>query len=117
MTRGPETTAPELLAIPPAEPAAHLALGRMRARLSELGGRLVALGRPLVAASRARLGLLASQIDALSPLAVLGRGYAIALHEATGRALVRATDAAPGDAVLLRLHDGRLHTRVERRGS
>lgn len=92
----------------------RLALGRTRARLAELAGRMAALGRPLVAASRARLSALTSQLDALSPLAVLGRGYAIALHGASGKALLRAGDAAPGDAVVLHLHEGRLHTRVER---
>lgn len=93
----------------------RLALGRTRAHLAELAGRVMAFGRPLLATARARLGALASQLDALSPLAVLGRGYAIALHGATGKALLRATDAATGDAVVLRLHQGRLHTRVERK--
>lgn len=74
-------------------------------RIEENAGRLVP-------ARRAALAALASRLSALSPLAVLGRGYAIALHEPTGRALVRAADADVGDRVVVRLADGALETEV-----
>jgi hypothetical protein len=35
------------------------------------------------------------------------------LHEPTGRALLRASDAKPGDDLQVRLHDGTLRARVE----
>lgn len=54
----------------------------------------------------------AERLDAISPLAVLGRGYAIALRE--GRAVRRATDVAPGDGLEVRLHEGSVEVVVER---
>jgi exodeoxyribonuclease VII large subunit len=84
-----------------------------RARLSELRARLRAQAGALSVRHRARLSEQAARLHALSPLAVLSRGYAIALHEPTGRALLRAADAAPGDALRLRLHEGELRARVE----
>jgi exodeoxyribonuclease VII large subunit len=84
-----------------------------RARLRELRGRLHAQAGSLITSQRAHLAQQAARLHALSPLAVLSRGYAIALHERTGRALLRAGDAQAGDRVLLRLHEGVLRTRVE----
>ena len=50
----------------------------------------------------------------MSPLKVLGRGYAIPRRE-DGRVLTSAGDAAAGDRLLLRLSDGTLRCRVEAR--
>jgi len=85
-----------------------------RAHLGELTGRLLSQGRGLGANRRARLSELAGRLHALSPLSVLGRGYAIALHARTGRALVRAQDASDGDELRLRLHEGELRARVSK---
>ena len=52
-----------------------------------------------------RLGRLAAALDAMSPLKVLGRGYAIA-RKADGTVLTSVKDAVPGDALSLRLADG-----------
>jgi exodeoxyribonuclease VII large subunit len=93
----------------------RLSFARDRARLFELWGRLRAQARPLVTRRRAELAEHGARLQALSPLAVLARGYAIALHERTGRALLRASEAAPGERVRLRLHEGTLPTRVEAR--
>jgi exodeoxyribonuclease VII large subunit len=92
----------------------RLIVAQDRARLHELRGRLQTLARALSRHKRADLAQLAARLDALSPLSVLSRGYAIALHEPSGRALLRAGDARPGDRVRLRLHEGELLTRVER---
>jgi exodeoxyribonuclease VII large subunit len=62
--------------------------------------------------ARQRLGLAAASLDALSPLAVLQRGYAIAL-DSKGQLLRDAKSVSPGDEVRLRLARGRLQTRVE----
>jgi exodeoxyribonuclease VII large subunit len=59
-----------------------------------------------------RLGLAAAALDALSPLAVLQRGYAIAQHQ-DGRLLRDAEDAAVGDLLKVRLAKGALSARVE----
>src|SRR5687768_5440181 len=61
---------------------------------------------------RERLGLAAASLDALSPLGVLQRGYAIA-QDASGKPLRDASSVATGDAVSVRLAKGRLNTRVE----
>ena len=59
------------------------------------------------------MATLTSRLDALSPLSVLGRGYAIAIHEGSGKALRRADEAAPGDRIRIRLSEGQLQARVE----
>jgi len=61
---------------------------------------------------RERLGLAAASLDALSPLGVLQRGYAIA-QDASGKPLRDAASVAAGDAVSVRLAKGKLNTRVE----
>ncbi|HEX6648111.1 MAG TPA: exodeoxyribonuclease VII large subunit [Pyrinomonadaceae bacterium] len=61
---------------------------------------------------RERLGLAAASLDALSPLGVLQRGYAIA-QDASGKLLRDAASVSEGDAVSVRLAKGRLNTRVE----
>ena len=55
----------------------------------------------------------ARTLQAVSPLATLDRGYAIAF-DAKGRVLRRAADVAPGDAVRIRLADGEFPARVDK---
>lgn len=62
--------------------------------------------------ARARLAVAVASLDALSPLAVLKRGYAIA-SDRRGKLLRDARDAQTGDAVHLRLSEGALRCRVE----
>jgi exodeoxyribonuclease VII large subunit len=62
---------------------------------------------------RERLALAAASLDALSPLAVLQRGYAIA-QDAAGKPLRDASSVKEGDEVSVRLAKGRLGTRIER---
>ena len=64
-----------------------------------------------VAGQRERFARLAAALDALSPLKVLGRGYAIARKE-DGRVIASAADAVPGEDFTLRLADGELPCRV-----
>jgi len=61
---------------------------------------------------RERLALAAASLDALSPLGVLQRGYAIA-QDASGKLLRDAASVAQGDEVSVRLAKGKLKTRVE----
>lgn len=60
---------------------------------------------------RERLGLAAASLDALSPLGVLQRGYAIA-QDASGKLVRDAASVKAGDEVSVRLARGRLNTRV-----
>jgi exodeoxyribonuclease VII large subunit len=61
---------------------------------------------------RERLGLAAASLDAMSPLAVLKRGYAIA-QDSTGKLVRDAAVVAIGDEVQVHLAKGKLKTRVE----
>lgn len=58
-----------------------------------------------------RLVSLSGKLDALSPLKVLSRGYAIPQHD--GEVVKSVTAVAPGDALELRMSDGTLHCTVQ----
>lgn len=51
------------------------------------------------------------RLEALSPVAVLGRGYAVALHE--GRAVRDAAALHPGARIQVRLHTGQVGAVVD----
>ena len=83
-----------------------------RERLARLQARLAPAMERRVARDRARLGRVAGQLDALSPLAVLGRGYAMA-RDAGGRVLRTQADFPPGTRFTLTVADGPVAARVE----
>lgn len=60
---------------------------------------------------RQRFGALASKLDALSPLKVLGRGYAIP-RKGDGSVVRSTADVSPGDALKLRVADGEINCQV-----
>ncbi len=100
---------------PELQAAVRTLLRRRLERARDHRSRLDLALEALLARRRHELAVLVGRLDALSPLAVLSRGYAIALHAGTGRALTRSLDAAPGDEVRLRLAEGVLVVRVEGR--
>lgn len=61
----------------------------------------------------ARLDRLAASLNALSPLAVLNRGYAIVRSD-EGRIVTSYAQAEVGDALTIHLADGSIQTRVTR---
>ncbi|MCP1315416.1 exodeoxyribonuclease VII large subunit [Halomonas sp. 707D7] len=83
-------------------------------RLTQLSRRLEGAMTRGLHDHRARLNSAARELNAVSPLAVLGRGYAIAQDEA-GQVVRRAKDVTPGQALSLRLGEGRLSVEVKRR--
>lgn len=87
-------------------------LAGARVSLGPLEVRLGAAMRRAVHASKRDLAGLATSLDALSPLAVLGRGYAIATNE-RGRVIRSAGEVAPGDRVKVRVHEGAFVAVVE----
>jgi exodeoxyribonuclease VII large subunit len=94
-----------------------------RRRLAEIRGRLTTVdGRLRAAVVRrhdredARFRNVAAQLDALSPLAVLGRGYAVCWDEKRTRALRDATDVTAGDRVFVTLARGELDCEVRSAG-
>ncbi len=64
---------------------------------------------------RRALEVLQGKLAALDPKSVLVRGYAIATHRETGRAVRSASEVAPGDAVDVRVADGAFGTVVKGR--
>ena len=94
-------------------PSIRLALARRRLEVASQS--LSRLAHAALAARRTRLDRAAARLDALSPLAVLNRGYAlIYLEGGTGaRQLLRnATDAHPGQTIRARLADGSVTAEV-----
>ncbi|OGL67985.1 MAG: exodeoxyribonuclease VII large subunit [Candidatus Tectomicrobia bacterium RIFCSPLOWO2_12_FULL_69_37] len=75
--------------------------------------RLIAAQARLRERKEAALAAGAGRLEAVSPLAVLARGYSLAYRERDGALLREAAQAAPGDRVRLRLHRGTLACRVE----
>ena len=61
---------------------------------------------------RHHVARLAAQLDALSPLRVLERGYAVPSGP-DGRVLKRRAEFRPGEPFTLRVADGRVAARVE----
>lgn len=77
-----------------------------RTRLAQLQKQLASAMRQRLAADRERFAKRAAALDAMSPLKVLGRGYALVKN---GQKLVKSTnDAKPGDRLTLQLSDGTL---------
>ncbi len=76
-----------------------------RARMTSAAHSLAAATTEHLRARRRTLGALAGRLNALSPLATLERGYAVARDEA-GRTLASVADFATGEGFTLRVRDG-----------
>ena len=70
-----------------------------------------AAGRDITGRRRTRIQGMAGALSALSPLAVLARGYAVAQDEA-GRTLSSVDDFPPGREFALRVRDGSIRATV-----
>jgi len=79
-------------------------------RVDELTARLPEAARRLLERLELRLSATAGKLDAISPLKVLSRGYAIATR--AGTVLTKASQAKTGDAIRVRLHEGELSCEV-----
>jgi exodeoxyribonuclease VII large subunit len=88
-------------------------LAASRARFESLNNSRDAAMAARVQAAQRKFGLAAAALDAMSPLRVLERGYAIA-QDAQGRVVREANETSIGDELRLRLWKGELDCRVER---
>jgi len=91
-------------------PAVRLAQARQRLVTAEQ--ELGRLGMAVVTARAARLERVEARLQALSPLAVLGRGYAL-VYAADGRLLRDAAEVRSGETVRARLGRGAVTAEVK----
>ena len=91
-------------------------LEQLKTRLLEMGGlaedRVRTAVEGLVRRERHRADRLGAQLDALSPLRILDRGYAVPV-DPDGNVLKRRADFRPGAPFRLRVADGDVGARVE----
>jgi exodeoxyribonuclease VII large subunit len=87
-------------------------LGTLRTRLATADGRLGAALSRRRHACETRTRDAAARLDSLSPLAVLGRGYAVCWNADRTRIVRDAASVAPGDEVRVTLNRGELRCEV-----
>lgn len=83
-----------------------------RRALSALARRSVLAARGVVTHGRLTVEGTAGRLHALSPLAVLGRGYAVASRD-DGQVVQSVAQVTPGDRVAVRVRDGAFTTLVQ----
>jgi len=84
----------------------------LRVRTARLGSNLIRGAASALEARRAQLGATAGRLDALSPLKVLDRGYAVVINQANSRAVLDAATVKFDDELDIRLAKGRLRARA-----
>lgn len=90
-------------------------IAQMRERLTISSTRLASLTKARLSNSKTNLGGVARTLQAVSPLATLDRGYAIAAtpdDSSWGKPIVSIETVAPGDAVDIHLSDGTIRTQA-----
>jgi len=80
-------------------------------RLERLRSRLETAGSTIATARLQRIDTLASRLQALSPLRVLDRGYAL-VYGPDGKLLRSTTNVVPYDNIVARLADGTIRAQV-----
>lgn len=86
-------------------------LEQRRQSLSSLKTRLVSAQSQNISLKKHRYVALTSKLDAMSPLKVLTRGYAITQKD-DGTMLRSVSQVSAGDSILIRLQDGALIARI-----
>ncbi|TVP57032.1 MAG: exodeoxyribonuclease VII large subunit [Gemmatimonadales bacterium] len=93
-------------------PAVRRLLGPAEQAVSQMEARLARSTRGWLDGRRQRLGTLAAQVEALSPLSTLARGYAVPLTD-DGQVLRHLDEFHPGAIFQLRVVDGRVRCHVD----
>jgi exodeoxyribonuclease VII large subunit len=89
------------------------ALNENETRLRENSRELARMINASIERSESFLTKTAAALDAMSPLAVLGRGFSICKNE-RGRAVVDASSLSRGDKLFIRFHAGSAEAEVNR---
>ena len=101
----------DALAASPALRSPTAYLDRKSKDLQLLQNRLVSAQERTIAGSNARFVSLVAKLDAMSPLKVLSRGYAMAQRE-DGTLLRSVKQAAPNDTITVSVSDGKITASV-----
>ncbi len=88
-------------------------LGRDRQQVDDLARRMERAVSTAAALRQVNLRGLAGRLEALSPLATLARGYAVARRADTGQVVTAPAHASPGVQLQITLRDGELVATVE----
>lgn len=110
LQRNQRTTASLLARLLRNDPRQRLTNARFRT--NECRNRLALLIRHQLERKAGMMGRAAGRLDAVSPLGVLARGYAVVRHAATGTIVRTARQTAIGDAVRVTLHQGTIDCTV-----
>jgi exodeoxyribonuclease VII large subunit len=87
-------------------------LGNLRTRLLGSDGRLDTAVRRRQHRAQSQLGAVSARLDALSPLAVLARGYAVAWNADETRVLRDASTVSAGETIHVKLSQGKIEAKV-----
>ena len=91
-------------------------LAGIRQELDARVAAIVAATRTRLLQGRSRLDQLSGQLEALSPLAILERGYAL-VFDSSGRLLKDSARVKTGDEISARLARGTLSATVKKKSS
>jgi exodeoxyribonuclease VII large subunit len=89
-------------------------IGRARTLLGQRWRDLGLLSQQVLERKRQALERALVQLEALSPLGILARGYSITTTWPRGEVIRSAVQVHPDERVYVRLHEGALHCRVTR---
>jgi len=92
----------------------RLVLSGVRKELDAKVSAIAAAARNLLLQRRSRLERLTSQMEALSPVAILDRGYAL-VFDAAGKLIKDASQVKPGDEISARLARGEIAATVNKK--
>ncbi|MBL8679187.1 MAG: exodeoxyribonuclease VII large subunit [Myxococcales bacterium] len=92
-------------------PAMQRLVAEKARQLKERSEELRPAAQRSIDSQRDALAQLAGKLHALSPLAILSRGYAVALKD--GKAVVDSAEVQKGDALEVRLHKGSIAVEVK----
>lgn len=88
-------------------------LREARQRVDDLMTAAASYARHGLTLRRERMTGLTARLESLSPLATLGRGYAIVRQEETGALIKSVTEVTTADRLAVRVADGTFRARVE----